>query len=292
MLGSLAVPAPGAELQAGALRLQLDSQTGNVNALSVGAMSVPLHTPAAIFHVRDIKVHSDFVPLTGRVLESGGEYVIEASARPLGLTARITFHAAGRMLAYHADIIDTTRHDRGLVVSMTLPLRLAGLEWSGDLYESETVRPGASVWENVTPISAVRGISGNWAIAAEIPPTAPVMYDTHLKDGDFGLYYYVGISSAPRELPSRTWIEGVLYDVDPNWSFRSALQKYYEAYPHFSSAYRARAPGVPPSTQPMRSTRQGVASMKSAGANGEDCRPGKVRGWAGTSPDHRRSGWN
>ena len=227
------VQSQAAEIQAGALKFTLDSKTGNLVALSAGMTPVPLRVPGAVFHVWDVKARSGFVQLTGPVTQKGGESVMLASAPSLGLTAHISFQTSGGMLAWRADIADARRQERGLVVSMTLPLQPSGLVWSGDLYASESAEPGKLYGNNVTPISAVRSQRSNWAIAAAIPPSAPVMYDTHLKDGDFGLYYYVGLSSAPRDMPNRTWVAGLLYDVDSNWGFRSALQKYYEAFPDF-----------------------------------------------------------
>lgn len=196
------------EIRAGALTLTLDSKSGNLVALRNGFARVPLRQPRPLFQVRDIKARTGFVPLSGPVTRNRSEYVIKASARSLGLTARISFRPSPGMLAYLADIVDTHRRERGFVISMTLPLQQSGLVWSGDLYQEEAVRPGELYGNNTIPISAIRSATGNWAIAAAIPPTSPVMYDTHFKDGDFGLYYYVGVSSSPRELPGRTWVAG------------------------------------------------------------------------------------
>ena len=238
-LSLAAAGARAADLRAGVLKLTLDNRTGDITGLSVGAIPVPLRGPAALFHVRDVKSHSNFVPLAGPLHLDGGETILEASAPALHLTARIALHSANGVLAYRADIVDTARGERGLVVAMTLPLAPAGLTWSGDLYDSEPVEPGALYGNNTTPISTVASVHGEWAVAAAIPPTAPVTYDTHCKDGDFGLYYYIGMSAAPRDLPSRAWIEGLIYSADPRWGFRSALEKYYAAYPEF---YTRRVP--------------------------------------------------
>ncbi|MCL4499118.1 MAG: hypothetical protein M1335_02605, partial [Chloroflexi bacterium] len=191
-LSTACFQAGAAEIQAGELRLKLDSQTGKLVSLKVGASTVPLRAPAVLFQIRDVKGRTGFLPLTGKIRESGEEYVMQASVPPLGLNARISFRASGTMLAWRADLVNTRGDERGFVISMTLPIQDSGLVWSGDLYQSEAAQPGKLYGNNITPVSAVRGPQSHWAIAAAIPPTAPVMFDTHFKDGDFGLYYYVG----------------------------------------------------------------------------------------------------
>jgi hypothetical protein len=232
----LAVSLSAADVRVGAGRMSLtfDAETGHITALRIGAHDVPIQKGRALIEVRDVPA-GEAVPIEGPVRQQDGASVIAGSAHGLGLNAEVRLLAEGDHIAVLINVSNQREGDRGLIVSVALPLSGADVRWSNSL-------TGGSAG-NLYPIAAAWHDGSDWGVGAAIPPTHPVMFDTQYRDGAFGILYYIGLTPATRNFPNRAELKAILYDVDPHWGFRSALERYYDAYPEFYQV-RARKAGL------------------------------------------------
>jgi hypothetical protein len=230
-------------ITAGQMALQLDEKNGTVEGVTIAGHQIAIEKRRALFSVRDIKAGPGFVPLLGPVKTDGPRRVIDAVAKGLNLSARIVIQPRNEQLFVSTTVSNHGAGDRGLILTMTLHLPAEDVVWAGDL--ANEVRPQKDIYygNNRFPISALRCQSQGWGLAAAIPPTNPVFYDTHYRNGEFGIYYYLGVTPATRDFPNRAEVAGLLCAVSPQWGFRSALEKYYAAFPDFY-AVRAEKSGL------------------------------------------------
>jgi hypothetical protein len=244
LLCAFALPAQ-AELRisAGKLSLALDEHTGRITGLRDGAHDIRVRQGQTLLEVRDIPGTGATAAVEGPVRQEGSDLVLDGSAAGLGLRASIRLRPEGEHLAILMSVSNERNTDRGLIVSMTLPLAAKDVRWSNGLNPGAVTQPGVLYGDNLYPLSAAWDSASGWGLAAAIPPTHPVMYDTRYRDGTFGIVYYVGLTPATRNFPNRAELKAIVYGVDPHWGFRSALEKYYDAYPDFYQV-RARKAGL------------------------------------------------
>jgi len=209
----------------------MDDKDGHIAELRSGKQDIPIRPGQALVAAREVPGPGATTAFEGPVRRDGEALVIDATARGLALRAHIRLVPEGDHIGVEIGVSNERGGDRGLTISLMLPLADKDVRWSNSL---DGKGPA-----NLYPLSAAVDAGANWGLAAAIPPSHPVMFDTD----DFGLLYYVGLTPATRNFPNRAELKAILYDVDPHWGFRSALQKYYDAYPEFYQV-RARKAGL------------------------------------------------
>ncbi|MHB8993619.1 MAG: carbohydrate-binding family 9-like protein [Armatimonadota bacterium] len=143
--------------------------------------------------------------------------------------------------------------DRAVILRVALPLEAVGWSWWDDMGTSRTVEAGKH-YERVTRWGGLRDVSaypcsavgnGQLGLSAAVPLHEPqvfrLAYDATRQslEAEFDL----GLSPETKKFPCQSTIRLLLYNHDPAWGFRSAVQRYYELFPEYA-VRRAGAGGI------------------------------------------------
>jgi hypothetical protein len=185
------------------------------------------------FIARDVRADSDFLQFArGRSSE-------------LGLELTVAPAAASNHLAFAGRITDTTRRDRAISLSFTLPVDAAGWNWGDDIRRERqiagdgefanvtSIGGGATGTQSVYPFAAVyQGTSG---VALGLDMGIPAVYRVGYHAGLKRLFitFDYGLSPETAAFPGSANFRFVLYQFDGRQGFRGALQKYMDIFPEY-----------------------------------------------------------
>jgi len=228
------------------------SGAGSIASVSVGGNDVgeaSADAPCGLL-VRDSATDGPPVAAGGEVEQVGDEIRQSASLDALGLTVDATYRSAGQYLEVAGRVSDTSGRDRAVTVYLALPLSDGPWQWwdsmsrerapSGDQDELAYLETGMDYGLNGAhsryPLGAVTLPNAGLTLAVRMdePVVHRIVYNAGLHRFfiavDFGLMPETrvdgtALSSAPFRF--------LVYRHDPEWGFRSALQRYYDFFPGF-----------------------------------------------------------
>lgn len=179
---------------------------------------------------------------------SGGFEGLEAR-----LEAGITDH--GTHLDVQGTLQDTAGRDRAIVLCFKIPCR--AMTWWDDADLAMSIPPGGGILQNSAPLSSAsqatrlasiyplgcitagdKGLAIGTAI--DHPAVFRINYDS--LDKSLNLYYDFGLTDRASRFPGQARFHFVIYALDePQWGFRSALDRYYRIFPRAFTGRIAQA---------------------------------------------------
>jgi len=179
-------------------------------------------------------------PGTVKAVDGGLRQTCALADRGLALDAVYRF--LGDRIEVAGTIADTTGRDRAVTVSFRLPLEATGWTWFDDLHNAQPIEPGVTYGSArffgdrrtlaLVPFAAMG--DGKGALAIAVPMDMPRVFRLCYERGKgFLVNYEFSLSQDAAKLPGRADFRFILYRIDPRWGFRSAAQRYYEAFPQF-----------------------------------------------------------
>ena len=195
-------------------------------------------------YLRDVAAKSDFIQPEGEdvVAADGKSASVRATAGSLGLALEYKLQDTGDFLRVDGTVRDLTGKDRAVTVYCGMPVRPGAWVWHDDQRTSRPVEPGQTYcnYTGVTagatrsasryPLACISSPQDAFAVGA--PLDVPRLYRFAYDPGE--LYGAVDLGLAPdtHNFPSSATFSFVFFKCDPKWGFRSALQRYYEAFPN------------------------------------------------------------
>jgi hypothetical protein len=200
--------------------------------------------PCGLF-VRDATLNSDFVqPRGSATLRADGSILYEGQDDDLGLRLSATYHVAGGAIRLDGELTDLTGQDRGVTVYFSYPVDALGWLWLDDVRVARRIEAGghyanlvgvgvgANGLASHYPFGCIAGQAEGLAMGAplDVPRLWRFGYDAESRE----MYAAVdlGLSRDTAKFPSEAGFSLILYRFDAAWGFRSALQRYYEIFPH------------------------------------------------------------
>ena len=184
------------------------------------------------FLVRDVAAGSDFVR-------------IEKEALGLRLEQKSTKENGVEFIDVR--LADTTGRDRAVTLVYSIPIDSEGLEWLETPRQSMEVESGREYMNagrfhlgangrlSKYPLGAVAGKDSGTALGIDMGFPAVYRVGYNVGTGELFLAYDIGL--APEKPSAR--VRFCRYEFEPEWGFRAALSRYYEAFPE---SFECRTP--------------------------------------------------
>lgn len=201
--------------------------------------------PAVALYLRDVAAKSDFYQPEGKLVISpdGASATMEATAEPLQLALTYRLQQKDGALRVDGSVRDLSGKDRAVTVYCSMPVAAKGWLWHDDQRVSRRIQAGQK-YGNYTGISAgatrsvskypLACVSGDReALVIAAPLDMPRLYRFSY-DPDWPEFFGavdLGLAADTHKFPSSASFSFVVYTCDPQWGFRSALQRYYELFP-------------------------------------------------------------
>jgi len=237
------VVAPGAHLAPGKAGLALRAEDGFSLPFGEERGEVLTIAPGGFF-LRDAAANSDFIQPAGALRrEPDGSLRYEAQDGSLQLRLSATFRVQGNAIRIDGDVQDLAGRDRAVTVYFSYPVDAVGWLWHDDQTFSRRIEPGQRYSNFVSRGAGANGLASRYPLACisgpddgvvigaplDLPRLCRFGYNADSKE----LYAAVdlGLARDTGRFPSRASFSLVLYRCDPEWGFRSALERYYQLFP-------------------------------------------------------------
>lgn len=235
--------ASGALATSDGLELLFSSTGGVTNLYKTGHSTLVLGNSAQPggFLVRDTTSTAAPTQVTGTMTKvSSTKYQQTGSALNLNTTA--TYQTEGSLVHVTLSATNTSASDRYLTLYFALPLAWKNWIWQADLLHPTAVNPPSSPAvmgpfneENTVlyPLATLKTSSGA-GVALAVPLDEPRNFRIEYNE-QYGIFYAafdVALTNltGPNGSLNTATCDVYLYQCDPAWGFRSALQSYYTAF--------------------------------------------------------------
>ena len=255
--GSAAKPlATGDGLQ---LRLAAD---GGVAGLGIGDQEIGSTTAAGGVLVRDHASQAPPTPAGGRLTPDGNGAVEVSDLPKLNLHFENHYQVEGNRIHVSIHAANLTKETRLLTLYFALPVQKKAWSWGRDINRSEAI-PADSTRpydDNTVQYPLATLTTPEAGVAVALPLDQPRNYRLAYNEQN-GIFYaafdvaLADITTAAGKSLNEADCDVYLYQIDPAWGFRSALQAYYAAFPQWFvkqvkrdggwDAERCRVPGYP-----------------------------------------------
>jgi hypothetical protein len=195
------------------------------------------------FSLRDVAAGTEFAPQAPAREQEDGAVVWEAEENPLGLLFSARYQVVGRSIRVDGEVHDLLETDRAITVRFSYPVDAIGGQWHDDMRRARPIVAGeqygnfadrgvgATGFASRYPFACVTG----WQLGVVVgaPLDLPRLWRFGYDAAALELYAEVdlGLSTWTSQFPSRATFSLVLYRCDPEWGFRSALERYYQLFP-------------------------------------------------------------
>jgi hypothetical protein len=212
--------------------LLLDEDTGEARPGSRGG-----------FRMRDAAARAEFTPQAPAREQEDGSVVWEAEDNPLGLLLSARYRVLAGAVRIDAELHDLYGTDRAASVRFAYPTDAVGGYWYEDMRRARPIVAGEQYGNFADRAAGATGRASRYPFACITTPRqglvigAPLDVPRLWRFGYDGaareLYAEVdlGISKDTSSFPSRATFSLVMYRSDPEWGFRSALERYYRLFP-------------------------------------------------------------
>jgi hypothetical protein len=202
---------------------------GRLDRLAIpGKNAFPL-SEAGGFRAYDATARKS-IPLAPTSLrQTGGGMVCECEGDGIRLHALFT---TGKAFVRVSGELENTRGDeRGVILDYVIPPISPEAVFSNGLDHALRMAVSDPYEGNVYPIAAMCGELGGIGVA--IPPSDPRVFGMASDAQGMSARFYLGLSPEPKRFPNRASFTFLLYSVEPDWGFRSALAAYYRFFPDY-----------------------------------------------------------
>lgn len=211
--------------------LLLSPDTGTVTGVQTAGGAVDA---TGGFRLRDV-VADKTIELSAPLMADDDARTAAYAADDLGLALDATFTPRGHAIEVACSLRDTTGQDRAVTLSFALRLEAVGWRWWQDIRRSVDIGD-TGVYTNggtssTYPLCCIEDGSRALSLAIPLEPmvTHRTLYDAAARE--LRIEFDLGLSPATLRFPSRADIRFFILYPDPEWGFRAALERYYQAYP-------------------------------------------------------------
>ncbi|MFC2075443.1 hypothetical protein ACFLT7_00005 [candidate division KSB1 bacterium] len=266
--GGVLYAAPAIESGDG-LRLEY-AASGTMDGISIKGSSIRTtgRVSFQVMEVTDGVEGAEFVPMKTEGFEDNSDsLLIKTVGDNLVLTTVVKTSPNG--LRFRADLESSVRRERSLVLRWVLPVEAGGWSWQGGLGKGSPIAmlAGSERYEEVTeatvrtsengglntektggigsgtygeavgmgtfspyPLACV--VSKKTGIGIGVDIDHPVFYRLAYIPGEgLAVEFDLGLSPGTLKFPNRAELSWVVFGVDPQWGFRSAIAQYYALFP-------------------------------------------------------------
>ncbi len=257
-------PAGGETATAPGLSLTVDD-AARVTALTVSERDViGKAEPCPLVELADVTRGHEFVAGTrvDGALASG----LTVSFDGLDANATVDCETTGEALRVSCNLVGREELPaRGVLLRLNLPVDAISWRWHDDMQTVRDIGP-SQVYENVRSLRAwpdlpewadkpslrigaanrnfCTVLTGPVGLCLAVPLDRPCIFRTAYDPISRRLQLVYDLALSPDTDPPNQWsFQFVLYACDPEWGFRSALQRYYGLYPDFFKVH-VNQPGM------------------------------------------------
>jgi len=231
------------------LQLQV-AKNGGITGLTIGGKEVGSATQPGGVLIRD---NASDVPPTvvgGTVKSEGGAITQQATLDPLGLKVESRYQSEGNRLHVSFKATNLRKETRYLTLYFALPLQKKAWSWGKDINESVAIPADSTRPYEVStiqyPLATLTTPEAGVALALPLdkPRTYRLAYNEQT-----GLFYaafdvaLTDLTTSAGKSLNEADFDVYLYQVDPQWGFRAALQSYYAAFPQWFTKHTKRDGG-------------------------------------------------
>jgi hypothetical protein len=220
------------------LQVSLVDATGGIENLKVDRKDIKLPAAGGGFSAYDAAAKQKINFAAGSVKRLTEKTIFSAQQSDnLRLTAQ--FVDKGAYVQVSGELENLKKEARGILLDYCIPpLGPDCVVWN-ELNKS--VKLGENEQEgNLFPIAAL--CNANLGIALAIPPSEPRDFGMLAANSGLSIRFYLGLSPQTKKFPNRASFVFIVYPVETNWGFRSALGNYYRFYPDYYDC-RLKRPG-------------------------------------------------
>ncbi len=241
-------------LRAGGLTLELDDGL-RVTALSIDGSSLKVD-PQPIVSICETEKR-EFVPVSA----GGGNPVngLNLDFPGISIAGVLTVISKDDVLHFTINLKGQDLPARGLLMRFSFPIDATGWKWHSDMQTTSTIEPG-KMYENVVPLRAYADlpewkdkpalrlgrinrnfctvITGQAGLALAVPLDKPCHFRTAYDGVNKRLDITFDFALSPdTKKPNEASFAFDMYQCNPAWGLRSALEKYYRVYPDMFKVY-------------------------------------------------------
>lgn len=219
---------------ADSLKYEISNESARLRFLELDDVEIPLSNFYGGFDLYDVTNNeSRLIELSDCNLTLQGETsIFEAEANDLTLTVEFTPDPNNNYIVVNGVIENSDGLDRACILSYLIGIKTDECFYSNGINDSNTVNATTVHEQHIYPIACL-GKDPNWAVTIAIPPTSPCIFSTTCGPEGVGLKMYLGMSPDVDDFPDTAHFRFIIYSADPEWKFRSALNKYYSFSPDY-----------------------------------------------------------
>ena len=197
-------------------------------SLALGGSPVSF-TEGGGFRIFDATAKASVTLSDGKISQTDEHTRYDAGSPEIRLHAE--FVPCGDYLLVRGEIENLRGEERGYIVDYRLPRLSADARFGYGLEESAAMDQAEEKEADAFPIGAMTNAREGVAIA--IPPTEPRSFGvTGGKDG-LGIRFYLGVTPRAPQFANRASFVFLIYPVEAQWGFRSAVSRYYTFFPQY-----------------------------------------------------------
>lgn len=237
--------------------------TGRIQSVEVNNVMLPAASNAVNqsgWKIVDVKQNKSALLRGGKFTQKNKRLIQEASIADLDLSMKIMYTALKKYILVEGTVTDKSGEERALDISFSLPVVEIGSLCELGLNEripivDESVPVGLYKVhltrglgpENSTrltgavagyPFAVISNLSLKTGVTIAVPPNAPVAFDGGTAGGLLYMTVKVGTSPAYKT-PNVTRFQMIVFTHEPQWGFRSMLERYYAFFPEY---FQSRVP--------------------------------------------------
>ena len=190
---------------------------------------IRLHVQGSGFSVIDA-ARKERIALGRGAVKQSGDRTSYGCEKPGDFRLAAEFVDKGRYVLVSGHVENLKANDRGIVLSYRIALPGDDVWFGNEL--NDPVKVGDCETEgSVYPVASLCGAEVGVAMA--IPPWSPCEFGMAAGSQGLTTRLYLGTSAATENFPNRAAFAFVVYPVDAQWGFRSAISKYYDFFPDY-----------------------------------------------------------
>ncbi len=197
------------------------------------------------FLLRDVAAEGKVTPAALELKQQGEDFSQSGEIAGMNLKLNAQYKSFDGGITVSGELEDTSGTDRAISLYYALPVAKQSLTWhqdvrtkrpasgSQDLITSKTLAAGAIGAHSFYPVCAVTNDQAGLSLS--IPMDRPVYYRLAYSPSTEMLYVVFDFALSPttKKFPSKAAFSFNIMPVDAQWGFRSALDRYYAAFPQF-----------------------------------------------------------
>lgn len=233
------------------LSLELDD-TGRIRGIAVDGKALGAQSGyASGLLVRDVKAGGAPVPAKGTMAFADGAVKLQSALDKLALDLEAEYRSHGEYLEVAGEVRDLRGADRAVTVYLALPFTAENWQWWDNVAVARATATGMGEMtclesgmeyglggmHSKYPIGAMTapGVGG---LTIGVPMDEPVVHRIAFNPTLRTMYLALDFGLVPEKtLKGRVLSEAqfriLLYRHDPQWGFRSALDRYYRFFPEW-----------------------------------------------------------